>query len=471
MNLINRILFIPLTAALLLTACGEDRTSEYIAKTEVAHWIEDQMQDVYLWYNEMPQLDEQYYFYQPDEFFPELLSTQDRFSYIKMLDEALTASIDSRLMHINATATYGIDYCITNDPTGSTTRRFARVLIVLPDSPAAQAGIKRGDWITHLNGREVTTDNSHLLETGNGLTLVTRELTTETVDTETGLTEQIIWASEQNTIELTAATHVENSPYYYKDRISTAQGEVGYLVYNEFATGMTEDDPTDNVYLQEMKEIAAYFSGVDRLILDLRYNNGGYLQCAQELAFILAPHEALGKEFVHLEFNDKHSDQNQTFTLTSLVESTNLDLQELYILTGAYTASASEAIINGLRPYFGDRLKVIGTTTIGKNVAASQYNTPYNFIMFPITATVHNCEGFSDYADGLAPDYEINELNYFPWYDLGDPTEILLRNTISLIENGYAPDATVPSVSASEEPAPSSLLKKQRQAIIAPTLQ
>lgn len=448
-----------------LFSCGEDRTGEYLAKTEQTQWIETQMKDVYLWYDQMPELARSYYFYTPSNFFPYLLASEDNFSYLEMIDE--TTSSTSRLMHVDATSTYGMDYYTIQDPTGETNKLFARVLIVLPDSPADQAGIQRGDWIATINSYEVTSSNSYLLESGSGVTLTIQELTTET--DEDG-TETTVWDDTQTkTVTLGASVAMENNPFYLTRIFETSKGNVGYLVYNDFATGPTANDTSDQTYLEQMQEISTFFQGVDHFILDLRYNNGGYLVCAQELAYILSPAAASGKEFVYLEYNDKHQDQNVSYALKSRVGSANLDLHDLYVITGAYTASASECIIAGLRPYMN--VYVVGVTTVGKNVAATQINSPYDFIMFPITATLYNSIGYSDYSDGISPNYSINELNYYPWYELGDTNEILLQNTLSLIVNGTAPDASSIDLSqpgSTDEYATSaSLLQRLRPAIVA----
>ena len=81
-----------LTVASLLSSCGEDRTHEYIEKTEEDQWIANQMKDVYLYYQEIPELKSENYFYPVDEFFPMLLASHDRYSYLEMKEESRTRS-------------------------------------------------------------------------------------------------------------------------------------------------------------------------------------------------------------------------------------------------------------------------------------------------------------------------------------------------------------------------------------------
>lgn len=433
MKKISKLITISLfSLGILLASCGEDRTGEFIAKTEADHWIETQMKDIYLWYNDIPELETSYYFYPADEFFPMLLSSKDKYSYIEMLNQESTSK-NTKSMHIN-TSTYGIEFALVNDPTQTTTHQYARVLYVLKNSPAARAGLKRGDWITSVNGKNLSQDNDNLLESGNGTTLTIAPLLISS--------EQTLSWGEATEIQMQASESIENNPFFLCEIITSYSGrKIGYLVYNEFATGKTPNDVTDTSYLEEMKSIFQYLKseGVTELILDLRYNNGGYIQCAQAMATMIVPASYLNDEFAHLVFNDKRQDFNHTYMFDTNYSNENLNLSKLYVISGVYTASSSELIINSLRPYMD--VTLIGVQTEGKNVASTQINSPYNFILYPITATVYNKNNQSDYADGFTPDYTINEFNYPNWEELGNKNELLLYNTLCLIDFGTAPNA------------------------------
>ena len=82
---------------------------------------------------------------------------------------------------------------------------------------------------------------------------------------------------------------------------------------------------------------------------------------------------------------------------------------------------------------------VIGTQTVGKNVAMTRIDSPYGFTMYPVTATVYNCLGQSDYAGGIAPDCPIEELAQPVWFELGDPNELLLSTALQWISTGTQP--------------------------------
>ena len=112
--------FIPVWAvmAFAFLSCGEDRTYEFLAKTEVDNWIEAQMREIYLYYREIPQLETEDYFSPAEEFFPKLLASQDKYSYIEVPTET-DAGAEVKFRNAIQTVTYGFDFVLTDDPTGS----------------------------------------------------------------------------------------------------------------------------------------------------------------------------------------------------------------------------------------------------------------------------------------------------------------------------------------------------------------
>ena len=191
---------------------------------------------------------------------------------------------------------------------------------------------------------------------------------------------------------------------------------VGYLLFNDhIATAEKE--------LVEAVALLDSGDGVDELVLDLRYNGGGYLGVASQLAYMIAgPSATKDKIFEQLQFNDQHPNRDPvsgepleplpfidvTVGYSSLPENQplpSLDLQRVFILTGSGTCSASESIINSLR---GADVEVvlIGENTCGK---------PYGFYPTPNCGTTYftiqfqgvNEKGFGEYSDGFAPsDYD-----------------------------------------------------------------
>ena len=157
--------------ALLLafTSCGEDRSDEFYELIEDKLWIEQVMREYYLWYEDIPAIEnENDYFKEPATFFKSLLSKDamngkgDKFSYMEEIPTVETAESRS----VNWTSTYGLGFNLYNDPTGTTNHTFARVLYVLTDSPAYKAGIQRGVLISTINQERITTSNAEKLVKG-----------------------------------------------------------------------------------------------------------------------------------------------------------------------------------------------------------------------------------------------------------------------------------------------------------------
>ena len=368
---------------MLLTSCGEDRTGEFYALIEDRMWIEEVMRENYLWAEDMPVIEkEDDYFQEPATFFKNMLSKNamngkgDKYSYMEVTK--VENKEETRSSTLDRTSTYGMEFVLTSDPTGTTAHTFARVLYVLNDSPAQKAGIERGDWISAINEERITSDNYRQLMQGGAVSLTRSQIITESV-------------------------------------------------YNE-----------------QMKQIFAQFKtqSPDAFILDLRYNNGGFLQCTQALGSLLAPSTAMGKDFVNLTFNAKANPPIIRYPFDTQYADANLNLNKIYILTGSQTASASEAVINGLIPYMGaENVILIGTKTEGKNVAMSSFkNETHGLTLWPVIAYVSNANNEGEYSEGFEPTYKLNENTITQWYPLGNPEEYLLKNTISLITKGTLSD-------------------------------
>ena len=423
----------------VLCSCGEDRTGEFYALIEDRQWIEETMQANYLWAEDMPVIEnEDDYFKEPQTFFKSLLSKNamngkgDKYSYME--EDPKAPQQESRSQMLDRTSTYGMEFELTNDPTGTTNHIHAHVLYVLDGSPAQLAGITRGDWLSSVNGQRITTSNYQLLKNGGSIKVAR----TRIYSTELGYTWQ-----PADTLNLAASITMEINPFLI-DTLYQVEGQrIAYLMYNEFSTG-PENKGTEETYNEQMKAIFANFKAQqpDALILDLRYNNGGYLQCAQALGSLVAPASALGKNFVNLQFNAKANPQRKAYPLLESYAEANLNLGKVYILTTSHTASASEALINGLIPYMGkENVILIGERTEGKNVAMTAFrNETYGITLWPVVAYTSNAEDFSDYGDGFEPTHELKERNIVDWYPLGDIREYLLKNAISLITTGSIAD-------------------------------
>lgn len=210
MKTMKRLTYTLLTAVLLtLTSCGEDRTGEFYALIEDRMWIEEIMRSNYLWAEDIPPIEkEDDYFQEPATFFKNMLSKEamngkgDKYSYMEITK--VETEEETRSMMLDRTSTYGMEFILTNDPTGTTAHTFARVLYVLPDSPAEKAGIQRGDWISAVNQDRITTDNYKQLIQGGVISLKRNQL----VSTEEGIHWQV-----RDSLDMGPSIQMEINPF------------------------------------------------------------------------------------------------------------------------------------------------------------------------------------------------------------------------------------------------------------------
>lgn len=395
-----------------------------VTDNKVNVWIEQTMRDHYLWYNEMPTKESLDLQADPQTLFASLLSPKDG----KEREEGHIYF--SQLMQVNTTKSindtddsYGFDFAQTRIQTGNNYENAAIVIYTHKDSPAEEAGIQRGDWILGINGSLGTIQDFDQLRKGGAVTLQ--------IGKQEG--NQI---KHSHDVKLPASRPVQDTPFLKNTTYTIGGRRIAYLMYNHFSVGPDEYDTTDDTYNQEMLQIFKQFKNqqVQDCILDLRYNGGGNLDCAQLLASLLVDRSALGQPFCFIEYNDKQTKNNYTVPLMSSrkVIDNNLNLRRLYVLTGSTTASASELIINSLRPYID--VRTIGLTTIGKTVGMTIYNESeeLGWVLAPVTFHTYNKLHAANYENGIQPDVEINEFND-PLQPLGDPLDPLIVQALKEI--------------------------------------
>lgn len=441
----NRLLWGCLTALLALAAC-EDDTSAPSKETTTEEWLTQFLHTEYLWCDEAKEKTPDAS--SPERLFYSLLSDKDGkdradgthyyYSYIEK--KTSTKSID-------ATSSYGFEFVLYQvvgdihaDP-----YYYARILYVLPDTPASRAGLQRGDWLFYLNGTRITSSNYRQLANGGAI-----ELTVSRSTTQLG-----------RKVKVEASEPVEENPIFKDTLLMAGNTKVGYLAYNQFRSGLG-GDASDGTYDNQLRDLFQHFreAGATEFVLDLRYNSGGLLSSAQLLAGCLAPAAHRGSTFCYLEDSRGRKD---AYPMTGSYGG-NLDLRRLFVLTSSQTASASEAVINGLRPYM--EVIQIGGRTEGKNVG-SIHEEHGEWAIQPIVYRIYNAKQQSDYASGLVPtaSYACDELKTSQnatLLPLGDPKEFMLSKALAAIQGTKAQTASAPTAPAAEtgEPVYRSLADK-----------
>jgi len=352
--------------------------------------------ELYLWYSEVPDID------------PAGYSSANYFALLKT--SALTPSgmpkdrfhftyptaVWEQLSQSGVQLGYGAEWALI----AATPPRKVVVAFTQTGSAAAAANIARGAQVLTVDGVDVASGDSVALNTGLFPTNAGDSHSFAILDPG---------AATSRTVTL-QAQNVTSTPVQNVKALSTASGSVGYMLFNDHVA------TAESQLVDAIKQLAA--AGVSDLVLDLRYNGGGYLEIASELAYMIAgPAKTTGRAFDRIQFNDKYPTTNpvtlqaltatpfhsiaQGFSVASGQALPTLNLASVYVLTSADTCSASEAIINGLRG-IGVQVIQIGATTCGKPYGFySQDNCGTTY--FTIEFKGVNDMGFGDYTDGFSP--------------------------------------------------------------------
>ena len=410
--------------------------------------------ELYLWYSEVP--DQNPASYTTTNYFNLLKTTaitpsgnpKDRFHFTYSTAEwqALSQS--------GVEAGYGAQFLIT----ASTPPRNVVVAYTEPGSPATTppTNLARGAQVLTVDGVDLinATDSASIAKLNEGLFPSSAGATHTFSVLDAG-------ASAPRTITMVSA-NVTSSPVQNVGTIRTAAGTVGYMLFN------------DHIATAELALVDAFRqmadAKVNELVLDVRYNGGGYLDIASEVAYMIAgPGPTTGRTFEKTVFSDKHPTRDpvtgrliepvpfhataQGFSVPDGQALPALNLSRVTVLTGANTCSASEAIINGLQGV-GVQVIQIGATSCGK---------PYGFYprdncgttYFSIQFKGANEKGFGDYPDGFSPANATGSIGVpVPGcsvaddfdHALGDPREARLEAALGYMVNGTCPAAAaIPS--------------------------
>jgi len=407
--------------------------------------------DLYLWYNEVQDTDPSSF--GVTQYFDVLTTRQvtpsgankDRFHFTFDTDDWIALSQGGQEIG------YGAEIMILGD--GRPPRR-AVVAFSEPGTPAGNGGVTRGMEVVSVNGVDFVND---------GTQAGVNTLNSAFFPTTTGQTFNWVFKRPDTTtlsVSLTTA-NITHTPVLLDQKIPQAGGAmVGYLLFNDHI-GTAENQLFDAI---------TRLQGVNDLILDLRYNGGGFLDLASELAFMIAgPTRTTGQTFERLIFNNKNPTRDpitgealspgRSFHTTTqgLPGSTKtpgtplptLGLDRVFVITGPNTCSASESIINSLRGV-GVVVSLIGSTTCGK---------PYGFYPQENCGTTYfsiQFQGVNAMSDGEYPDgfAAVNQSGRSSIKlagcsvaddlakQLGDPTEGRLQAALNFRATGNCPAAT-----------------------------
>jgi hypothetical protein len=406
----------------IMSACGVDRWAEYADQIAVKQWIYDTMQEDYLWYDQIPDSKNLNFFSEASKFLQTLLYKAQDNNY----SSTDTLSAD--------TPEYGWEYTLQSN-TGTDTY-YALVGRVLSDSPAADAGLQRGDWIMSVDGEDITKSNKEtLLTSGNAMSLVVGSYgytVSESGDT-------VYTVTPKKTVEMQAARSVSDDPVSLYSVITLQNGKrLGYLVYNSFEAGTATDSEK---YNNELREASNYFAtqGINYLAIDLRHNSGGSFRNSQLLASIVAPSLAVfgSTTYATLTYNDKRTADNCALTYSSDVIGTgsNLSINQGFIITGSGTsASVAGCFLNCLSTF--NCWALVGTSLTCWGVATELVvSETLQWQLNPVVCYVANSNGETGAGGSFTPNVKMAETDDLTRYlPLGNTDEALLHAVIELVD-------------------------------------
>lgn len=437
MKTTHKITFIFLLALFSLQSCQDQDDVSAPSNLEIQNFIWKGLNQYYLWQADVPNLADYRFANQnqlnaflvgypvPEKLFDALRvnKTIDRFSWI------VNDYLELEGLLQGTTKNDGVDFGLSYKP-GSTTDLFGYVRYILPNSDASTKAIKRGDVFTAVNGTQLTISNYQSL-------LINAESYTLNLADYNGTTV----VANGKSIALTKTILSEN-PIFINKVIVSGTHKIGYLMYNGFYANY--DSELNNAFGSLKSQ------GITDFVLDLRYNSGGSVQTATRLASMITG-QFTGQVFAKQQWNAKieaYFSANNPEALKNIFTDkigttsiNSLNLTKIYILTTKSTASASELVINGLKPYI--EVVQIGDITTGKNVGSvTLYDSPtfgtnnrnpnHRYAMQPIVLKIVNSVGFGDYFNGLVPMFQQKEI-ISTFGVLGDSAEPFLKTAIAKI--------------------------------------
>ena len=356
------------------------------------NWLRSWTNDLYLWYDEVVDRD------------PALSSTPAYFDLLKTTATTPSGNPKDKfhftydtaawiaLSQSGVSAGYGAEWAIV--------ARFPPRRIVVaytePGSPATAAGLARGAEVLAIDGVDAVNNNTQA-----GVDALNAGLFPAASGETHVFTVRDLGASGSRTLGMQSA-NVTLAPVQNVTTITTGSGPVGYMLFNDHIA------TAESGLINAIGALKA--ANISDLVLDIRYNGGGYLDIASELAFMIAGSaRTAGRTFEQIVFNNKHAAAapvlfhatTEGFSVPGGQSLPSLNLSRVFVLTGSGTCSASESIMNSLRGVGLDVIQV-GATTCGK---------PYGFFPQDNCSTTYfsiqfkgvNAAGFGDYTDGFSP--------------------------------------------------------------------
>lgn len=401
---IKKLFLIPIILLALITSCKKDTVTPAgnVTATMARDSLYYIMKEFYFWYN-MPEATgvnevTKGNYQDPYELLEGMrYETLDRWSFVADYNEFLAEMQGTFVGH---------GYRIGIDDSG-----LARIAMIYKNSPLYVNGVRRGWIVKKINN----TDPVPALKNGTYPNLIGPG--------QPGITNIFVFQKPDGTevtVSSSKSTFTVNT-VHVSDVLQLTSGATGHLVFDSFITPSSDELATAFAIFKA--------SNIKDLILDLRYNTGGYLTIAQTLASYIAGDSKSGSTFARLQYNDKHQAENYTFPFVPTPYS--LNLTRVVVITTRNTASASEAVMNGLKPFVN--VVSIGDTTNGKPTGMNGWPVGEKYYIWPVTFKMVNAVSQGEYFEGIFP---AKALPDDITHDFNDPQELCFKEAIHYLETG-----------------------------------
>ena len=400
----KKILIVPFIILILFSSCKKEvPVKDEVTPAMARDSLYNLMNDWYYWYNLMPivtkeDYDDPYKLMEAMRYKP-----LDRWSFVADYDE-FNAEMNGEFV--------GHGFRIGLDDAGK-----ARIAMIYSKSPLHKDyGVSRGWIVKEINDKEI----APVLISGDGAAYA------NIIGPPTaGINNKFLFQNPDNgedvTIYSQKTTFTINTVLLY-DTLHLSTGITGHLVFESFITPSVKELSTAFAFFKQ--------NNIKDLILDLRYNSGGYLYIAQTLASYIAGDAKSGTVFSKLQYNDKNQKENITYNFTTT--SFPLNLTRLVVISTRSTASASEAVMNGLT---GADINVvsIGDLTNGKPTGMNGKDVGNKYYFWPVTFKMVNAKNQGDFYDGIAPAKLVpDDITH----DFDNRNELCLKEAIHYLETG-----------------------------------
>ncbi len=394
-------------------------------------WVRSFVDERYLWYRDVPSLDASQYADAAAYF--DVLKTPAKNSAGGDLDRFHWS--ETKEEYDQYTNGISVDYGIAWSRVANSPPRSYTVYDVEPLSPAGVAGVQRGDKLVKVDGIDFA-NGADVTGLNNGL--FPQDAVPHTLQLQRGV----------STLTFTLkASQYATTPVRDAKVINANGTRVAYLYFDSFIA------KSQDTLITAFNDFKA--QGAKELVIDMRYNGGGLLYISSQLAYMIAgPSASSGKTFNKLVYNDKRSDENYTYDFIPYALNTSyyydytrplpsLNLKRVTLLVGRRTASASEAVINGLKG-IDLNVNLIGSTTYGKPYGFTPQDNCGRYY-YAVEFKGENHKGFSAFDAGFAPTCTVgDDLNF----QLGDLAEPRLAEALQHLKSGQCTSAPTASIKA-----------------------